>query len=87
MKGDNIAFTQKTVRYAWARIASEQWHLDDDPIKSAQLYLERHGAEERIKLLEMPEISGAKCLAFVVDDFVQEWVQHTETLLVDSTCE
>jgi len=35
----------------------------------------------------MPEIKGAQTLAFVVDDFVQEWAQHTETLLVDSTCE
>jgi hypothetical protein len=44
-------------------------------------------AEERIRLLKMPEIEGAQTLAFIVDDFVQEWAQHTETLLVDSTCE
>jgi hypothetical protein len=68
-------------------LASEQWFHDKDPIKSARLYLEKHGAEEGIRLLEMPEIEGAQTLAFIVDDFVQEWAQHTETLLVDSTCE
>ena len=51
------------------------------------MYLEKHGAEENIKLLEMPEIEGAQTLAFIVDDFVQEWAQHTNTFLVDSTCE
>ena len=32
-------------------------------------------------------VQGAKTLAFIVDNFVQGWAQHTETLLVDSTCE
>jgi len=58
-----------------------------DPIESTQTYLEKHGAKDNIKLLEMPEIKGAKTLAFVVNDFVQEWVQYTDTFLVDSTCE
>ena len=86
-KGDNIVFTQKTVCYTWAGIAREQWFHAQDPIKSAWMYLEKHGAEENIKLLEMPEIEGTQTLAFIVDDFVQEWVQHTDTFLVDSTCE
>ena len=60
---------------------------DQDPIKSAQIYLEKHGAEENIRLLEMPEIEGAQTLAFIVEDFVEEWAQHTDTFLVDSTCE
>ena len=34
----------------------------------------------------MPEITGTKTLVFFIDDFVQEWVQNAETLLVDSTC-
>jgi len=51
------------------------------------MYLEKHGAKENIKLLEMPEIQGAQTLAFIVGNFVQEWAQHTETFLVDSTCE
>ena len=54
---------------------------------SARLYLEKHGAEDSIQLLEMPEVHGARTIAFIVEDFVQEWAQHTETLLVDSTCE
>jgi len=56
-------------------------------VKSARIYLEKHGAEENIRLLEMPEIEGAQTLAFVVEDFVQEWAQYTDTFLVDSTCE
>ena len=86
-KGEGIAFTQKTICYTWACVASEQWHHDNNPIKSTWLYLEKHGAEEGIKLLEMPEIKGAWTLTFIVDDFVQEWAQHTKTLLVDLTCE
>jgi hypothetical protein len=35
----------------------------------------------------MPEIEGARTLTFVVDDFVQQWVQYTNTFLVDSMCE
>jgi len=35
----------------------------------------------------MPEIEGAQMLAFVVEDFVQEWAQYTDTFLVDSMCE
>lgn len=87
MKDDGITFTQKAVRYAWASVASEQWHHDKDPIKSARIYLEKHGAEEHIRLIEIPEITGVRTLAFIVDDFVQEWAQHAETILVDSTCE
>jgi hypothetical protein len=68
-------------------VANERWFHAKDPIKSAQMYLEKHGAEENIKLLEMPEIEGVQTLAFIVDDFVQEWAQHTDTFLVDSTCE
>jgi len=60
---------------------------DKDPIKSARIYLEKHGAEENIKLLEMPEIAGAQMLTFIVEDFVQEWAQYSNTFLVDSTCE
>jgi hypothetical protein len=51
------------------------------------MYLEKHGAKENIKLLKMPEIEGVQTLTFIVDDFVQEWAQHTDTFLVDSTCE
>jgi len=58
-----------------------------DPIKSERVYLERYGAEENVRLLEMPEIEGAHTLTFIVDNFVQEWAEHTETFLVDSTCE
>lgn len=82
-----MVFTQKTVRYAWASVVSEQWYHDKNPIKSARLYLEKHGAEERIKILKLCEIEGAQTLAFIVDDFVQTWAQHTDTLLVDSTWE
>ena len=51
------------------------------------MYLEKHGAEDNVKLLEMPEIKGTRTFAFIVDDFVQEWAQHTNTFLVDSMCE
>jgi len=56
-------------------------------VKSTWIYLEKHGAEENIRLLEMPEIEGVQMLAFIVEDFVQEWAQYTDTFLVDSTCE
>ena len=85
-QGDSIVFTQKTVRYPWANIASGEWWHDSDPVTSTRLYLEKHGAKEHIELLKMPEIAGAKTLAFIISDFVQEWVQNTKTLLVDSTC-
>ena len=81
------SFRTETVRYAWANVASGEWWHDNDPITSAKLYLEKHGDKERIKLLKMPEITGTKTLAFVIDDFIQEWAQNAETLLVDSTCE
>jgi len=72
IQGDGITFTQKSVRHAWAAVANEQWLGDKDPIKSARIYLEKHSAKENIRLLEMPEIEGARTLAFTVDDFVQE---------------
>jgi hypothetical protein len=86
-KYDDIVFTQKSVRYAWSRVASARWFHDENPIKSVRIFIERHGAEERIKLLEIPEVEGAQTLAFIVDDFVREWAYNTETFLVDSTCE
>jgi len=45
---------------------------DEDPIQSARIYLEKHGIEETITPLEIPEIEGARTLAFIVDDFMQE---------------
>ena len=75
------------MHHAWASVASEQWLHDKDPIKSARIYLEKHGAEENIRVLEIPEIEGTQMLAFIVEDFVEEWAQHTDTFLVDSTRE
>jgi len=77
---------QRSVRYAWAAVASEKWLHDKDPIKSVWIYLEKHGPDEHITILEMPEIAGAKVLTFIVDDFIQEWAKFTDTFLVDSTC-
>ena len=82
-----MVFTQKAVRYAWANVASEKWYHDKDPIKSTRIYLETHGPEQRVQLLELPEIEGTQTLAFIIDDFVENWAENTETLLVDSTCE
>ena len=84
---DGITFTQKSVRHAWGAVANEQWLGDKDPIKSACIYLKKHRANENIKLLDMPEMAGAQTLAFVVEDFMWEWAQYTDTFLVDSTCE
>ena len=55
--------------------ATEPWYDNKDPIESARPYLEKHGAEESIKHLEMREIKGARTFAFTIDDFVQEWPQ------------
>ena len=73
---DDITFTQRAVHYAWAGIAKEWWFHAKDPVKSAQMYLEKHRAKDNIKLLEMPEIESTQTLAFIVDDFMHEWVQH-----------
>ena len=86
-QGKDIAFTQKTVCYTWTSVAKEQWCHAKDPIQSAQAYLEKDGTNENIKVLEMPEIEGARTIAFYVNDFVQEWAQHTNTFLVDLMCE
>ncbi len=86
-KGEGITFTQKSVQYAWAAVASEKWCQAKDPIESAQIYLEKHGPENHIKVLNISEIPGTRTLAFIVDDFMREWAPYTDTFLVDLTCE
>jgi len=84
--GKGIAFTQKSVRYAWIREGSQLWRLADDPIESAHLWCERFGAKENIEKVEMTPVPHSKAFAFVVKDFMEAWAHHTDSFLVDSTC-
>jgi len=82
----DIKFTQKAVRYQWARMGSDVWRLADDPIESAREYCQKHGAGEYIEAVEMQPVPGSRAFAFVVTDFMAGWARHTDTFLVDSTC-
>ena len=85
--GKGIAFTQKTVRYLWVREGSRAWQCAVDPIESAHEWCLKFGAQEDIALVEMDPVPGSRAFAFIVKDFMEAWAHHTDSFLVDSTCE
>ena len=66
---------------------SQLWKCADDPIESARIWCEQFGAEENIEIMEIGTVPHAKAFAFVVKDFMSKWARHTDSFLVDSTCE
>lgn len=85
--GKGIAFRQKAVRYCWIQETSQLWRCADDPIESAYEWCRQFGVQEDIKIIEMEPVLGAHAFAFIVKDFMDAWVHHTDSFLVDSTCE
>jgi len=85
--GKGIAFSQRAVQYLWAREGSHVWKCAADPIESAREWCQRFGVQEDIAMVEMDPVPGSHAFAFVVKDFVDAWAHHTDSFLVDSTCE
>jgi len=38
-------------------------------------------------MVEMEPVTHSKAFAFVVKDFMEEWAHHTDSFLMDSTCQ
>ena len=85
--GKGIAFTQKAVRYAWLNEVSQLWRCADDPIDSAREWCRTYSPEEGIEIIEMAPVCHARAFSFIVKDFMEAWACHTNSFLVDSTCE
>ena len=84
--GKDIAFTQKAVRYYWICEGANVWKCAEDPIESARKWCQTFGPQERIEMVEMDHVPNSKAFAFIVKDFMDAWVHHTDSFLVDSTC-
>lgn len=83
----NIPFRPKQVYYQWHILSKGQWKLDDDPLTSAQKFIEDHGEEHMVSLLSIQEEPGTRVLAFEVTDFMKQWAHNTQELAMDSTCQ
>ena len=66
---------------------SQLWRCADDLIDSARQWCQEFGAEHNIELIEMDVVPYSRAFAFVVKDFMGAWACHTDSFLVDSTCE
>ena len=66
---------------------AQLWKCADDPIESARKWCETSGAQENIEIVEMAPVPHSKAFAFVVKDFMEAWAHHTDSFLVDSTCQ
>lgn len=73
--------------YYWHLVSQEDWLLDQDPVKSARIFLEEKGDEHFVSLLDVAAEPGTEVVAFQVTDFVKNWAIKTEELAMDSTCE
>ena len=38
-------------------------------------------------MVEMEPVAHSKAFAFVIKDFMEAWAHHTDSFLVDSTCQ
>ena len=83
----DIAFRQKAVRYYWECKNTHLWKYDEDPIESARKWCQKVGMREKIEMVEMGPVPHSKAFAFIVKDFMEVWACHTDSFLVDSTCE
>lgn len=68
-------------------MSKNEWRLADDPLESAQMYIQQNGLEHQVAMLDIAAELGTKVLAFQVTDFVRLWAKNTQELAMDSTCE
>ena len=80
-------FTQKAVCYYWISEGTQAWKCADDPVESAREWCQTFGAQENVEMVDMDPVPHSKAFAFVVTDFMDAWAHHTNSFLVDSTCE
>ena len=66
---------------------AQLWKCADDPIESARKWCETAGAQENVEIVDMDPVPHSKAFAFVVKDFMEAWARHTDSFLVDSTCQ
>ena len=75
------------MRYFWVCEGVQLWKCAEDPIESAREWCRTFGAQENVEMVEMEPVAHSKAFAFVVKDFMEEWAHHTDSFLVDSTCQ
>ncbi|CDO74382.1 hypothetical protein BN946_scf184816.g5 [Trametes cinnabarina] len=80
-----IPFRAKAVYYHWLLACRKDWKLHPNPVVSAQRFLEQHGDQYHLKLINLEGEPGTEAVAFYVEDFVQGWAAHTQELAMDST--
>ncbi|KZT03873.1 uncharacterized protein LAESUDRAFT_738040 [Laetiporus sulphureus 93-53] len=76
-----LPFHSKAVYYYWHLVSRQEWKKADDPLESARLFIEKHGEEHNIALLDVKAAPGMQVLAFQVKDFVAEWRRIHRSLL------
>ncbi|KAI0642438.1 hypothetical protein C8Q79DRAFT_929391 [Trametes meyenii] len=81
-----LLYRVKSVYYYWLLCSCKGWRLANDPLKSVELWLEKHGEEYHVKCLPIEPVPGTEALAFYVTDFVEGWGVNTQVLAMDSTC-
>lgn len=66
-------------------VSWHEWRLGDNPLDSAQKFIENRGETYHVALLDVPPAPGTQVLAFQITDFVQEWARNTQEFAMDST--
>ena len=87
-----IQFTKKSAFAIWKIADQHKWHLDDNPVMSAQKVIQ-HAMEEKVAS-GLPQVSiipirgqdNYEALAFSVPHILQKWHSCIRKVLTDSSC-
>ena len=83
----DLPFRSAAVYYYWNIVSRQEWKIRPEAMESARAFIETHGDQCKIALLDLGEVPHASLLAFEVTDFMRAWAKRTEELAMDSTCE
>jgi len=87
-----IQFTRKSAFNIWQHVNQHKWHLDCDPVKSAQKVLEHAAGETLISgspwvtTIPIKNQEYYEGLTFAVLDILWKWGSHIREVLMDSSC-
>ncbi len=84
------AFSHQAIYNYWQTLRTKEWKLDQDPVVSAKMILEKASSQEEslgcVCVINMGDNPDYKCLAFSIPGVLKEWKERIKELVMDSSC-
>ncbi|KAK1225757.1 hypothetical protein PQX77_011288 [Marasmius sp. AFHP31] len=77
--------TRKQVHREWTKLSQYKWRMDDDQVESSIQLLQKLAGENVTEIIPIREIEGTSAVAFGFEEILNEVMDCTEEIAVDST--